>query len=68
MLIQLAARFPEAARSSSQRRTLLTEAISADRHGLEQALSQEQEAERAMDRKYWEPLKGELEKLRRDRR
>jgi hypothetical protein len=68
MLIELAARFPEVARTASHQRSLLSEAIAASRRTLRQALAQEQEAEREADRKYWEPLKRELEQLRRGRR
>ncbi len=68
MLMQLAAQHPEAAQLAVVRRPLLGEAIQSQRRALQQALSQEQEAEREVDRKYWEPLKAELEKLRRDRR
>jgi hypothetical protein len=68
MLIELAARYPEAAQSATERRALLSEASTADRQSLRDALAKEQEAEREADRIYWEPLKRELEKLRRGRR
>jgi hypothetical protein len=67
MLIELAARFPEAARSATERRPLLAAAVAASRGVLRQALVEEQEAEREVDRNYWEPLKRELEQLRRGR-
>jgi hypothetical protein len=68
MLIEIAGRCSEAAQSASGRRPLLVDAIAADREKLRQALAKEQEAEREADRSYWEPLKRELEQLRRDRK
>jgi hypothetical protein len=68
MLIEIAAQFPEAIRSAATDRSLLTEAIALDRKALRQALNAEQEAERGADQSYWDPLKRELEQLRRDRR
>jgi endonuclease YncB( thermonuclease family) len=68
MLIELAARFPEATRSAVERRPLVAEAIAAHRYDIRQALAEEQEAEREADRNYWEPLKRELEQLRHGRR
>jgi hypothetical protein len=68
MLIELAARFPEAARSAAQRRPLVADALTVSRAGLRQALAAELEAQREADRNYWEPLKRELEQLRRRRR
>jgi hypothetical protein len=68
ILIEIAARFPQAAHSAAHRRPLLAEAIAAHRKGLRKALAQEQEVERDADRKYWKPLKRELEQLRHDRR
>ena len=64
MLIELAARFPDAAHSAAQRRPLVAEASAANHDALRQALLQEQEAEREVDRNYWAPLKRELEQLR----
>jgi hypothetical protein len=67
MLIELAARFPDAAQSATQQRPMLGEAFAADQGALRNALLQEQEAEREADRNYWEPLKRELEQLRQGR-
>lgn len=67
MLTEIVAQYPEAAHLASQQRPLLNEATFSDARALQQALSDEQEVEREMDRKYWEPLKAELEKLRHDR-
>jgi hypothetical protein len=68
MLIELASRFPEAARAAATRRPLVAEAFAASRSALRKARAQEQEAQREADRQYWEPLKRELEQLRRRRR
>ncbi len=68
MLIELAARFPKAARTAARRRPLVAEPFAASRKALRHALVQEQETEREADREYWEPLKRELEQLRHGRR
>jgi hypothetical protein len=68
MLIALASRFPDEAESAAQRRPLVGDAIAARRKALRQALAEEQESEREADRKYWKPLKRELEQLRYGRR
>jgi hypothetical protein len=68
MLIELAARFPEAAQVARRRRPLLDDAIRSKRQALQHALAEERETEREVDRHYWQPLKSELEKLRHDRR
>jgi len=47
---------------------LLEHAASGDEESLASALQAEQEVEREADRRYWAPLKRELEQLRRDRR
>jgi hypothetical protein len=68
MLIELAARFPEAARAATQRRPLIAEALAVNRMAMRRALAEEQDKQREADRIYWEPLKRELEQLRRRRR
>ena len=68
MLVELAGRYPTAAESAAEGRPLIAEAAADRRKALRQALAEEQEAEREADRKYWEPLKRELEQLRHDRR
>jgi hypothetical protein len=64
MLIELAERYPEAAQDAVHRRPLIIEAIASRISALHQALAREQEAEEEADRRYWEPLKRELEELR----
>ena len=68
MLIELAARFPERTKRSVSGRPLLGDAVAADRERLEASLAAEESRVREVDRQYWEPLKRELEQLRRDRR
>jgi hypothetical protein len=68
MLIDMAARFPELSRQIAGQRPLVDDAIAADQVQLETALAKEETHEREVDRRYWEPLKRELEQMRRDRR
>ena len=68
MLIELAARYPDEAKSAVRQRPLVAEAIAASHRALRQSLADEQEAEREADRNFWEPLKRELEQLRHGRR
>lgn len=68
ILIALAERFPEHCRAAASRRGLLHDAQTGDTNRLEAALHDEETAERAADRAYWDPLKRELERLRREER
>jgi hypothetical protein len=43
-------------------------AAAQDRRGLQSALAEEEQTEREKDRRYWEPLRRELEQLRRRER
>ena len=63
LLLELAARFPVESAAEAQTRPLLRE-VRGGTSALEQALEAEQQAERARDRAYWEPLKREIEILR----
>jgi hypothetical protein len=65
LLIALAGRYPAACRRMVTTRPLLTAAARGDESGLARALFDEESAERARDRKYWLPLRAELEQLRR---
>ncbi len=67
LLLELSSSFPDLARRCASERTLLDKAIAADRDGLAVALEGEEKGERQADRIYWEPLKGELERLRHPR-
>ena len=66
LLLEVAARYPEAAARS--KREAVRAALRGDRVAIEAALDAEQQAERAADRLYWEPLTRELQLLRRSRR
>jgi hypothetical protein len=68
MLLDLAKRFPVLAEQISVARPLLADAIAADQVQLEVALHEEEAQVRDIDRRYWEPLKHELEQLRLNRR
>ncbi len=64
LLSEIARAHPDAARDGVQTRRLLQYASSGDLPSLEEALLEEQRAERDADRVYWQPLKQELEKIR----
>lgn len=66
LLIDVVRRFPEEAAACL--RVAVRAAEMGDSDAVEQALEQEQRAERAADREYWGPLRKELEMLRRERR
>lgn len=68
MLIHLVAEHSELTGELIGARPLLTNALQADVAALERSLFEEQEAERAADRAYWEPLRKELETLRHERK
>jgi hypothetical protein len=68
ILVEVAHSFPQACDRLKATRLLLEHAASGDEESLARALQAEQEVERAADRRYWAPLKRELEQLRRDRR
>jgi hypothetical protein len=65
MLADLVDRFPEVAKQLVRERPLLGDEIVGDRARLDASLAQEELGEREVDRLYWEPLKQELEQLRR---
>ncbi len=64
LLLELARRYPSKCRRLAKQRVLLAQAQSGRMGELEQALLAEESAERGLDRRYWLPLKAELEKLR----
>jgi hypothetical protein len=66
LLTELVQRKPDAAGRVT--RAAVLAAIEGDRNAVEQALDAEERAERSRDRQYWEPLKSELQKMRRSRR
>jgi hypothetical protein len=67
-LITLASDYPVQASVLSQQRPLLTLAIAQDIEALRLALDTERQAEQALDRAYWEPLRKELEEFRKAER
>ena len=65
MLLEVAGRYPDQLASAADERPLLSLAVSGDQACLEAALEREEKREREADRRYWAPLKSELEELRR---
>jgi len=64
LLVELAARFPAACARAALQRPLLTAVKAGVVSDIEAGLDAEQALERAEDRKYWLPLRAELERLR----
>jgi hypothetical protein len=64
LLALVAHKFAKPAKKLSSQRALLRLAATGDLPKLESALRAEESAERENDRRYWLPLKKELEKLR----
>ncbi len=67
VLIRVGAENFEIMREEAKQRPLLAEAMGASKTAILQELDQEQLREKAADQAYWDPLKRELEQLRRDR-
>ena len=67
LLTEIASAHPEIANTTESARPLLKHALNADIEALENALLSEEKEEREADKTYWQPLKAELEQLRRDR-
>lgn len=68
LLIECAQAHPSAAQRLTSKRPLLTQALTGDEDTLADSLAREEAGERARDREYWEPLRAELEALRREER
>jgi len=64
LLFELAGRYPAACRRASLQRPLLHHALARALPKMERALAAEEAAERERDRRYWAPLRRELEQLR----
>lgn len=64
LLLELASAHRVLCRKLHKQRPLLRFALAGDLAGLDEALRQEEDAEREADRQYWQPLKAELERLR----
>ena len=67
ILIELAKRYPEAAKENTAYRPLLSTACSSDPEVLDSQLRDEEMKERKNDKEYWAPLRKELELLRHKR-
>lgn len=67
LLIELARHHHDLAKQLSADRPLLTAAILGDEDTLESSLLEEELHERRADKAYWQPLKSELESMRRER-
>lgn len=67
LLIELAEKRKRIPISLIRKRSLLKIAAAGNEAQLTEALLEEERLEREADRKYWIPLRAELEKLRRDR-
>lgn len=68
LLIEIASQHSETAKELADIRPLLRSALHKEEVLLKEELLAEESAERDADREYWQPLKAELEQLRRDRR
>jgi hypothetical protein len=66
LLIDLAQRFPADIDQLSSHRPLLRLAATGDQSAVREAIRSEEQAEREADRRYWEPLLAELQRLRWD--
>ncbi len=64
ILVDIALVAPQRCQALIASRPLLTHAATGDEALLAKALRAEEDAEREADRRYWAPLKQELEKLR----
>jgi len=67
LLIEAARRFPDAARAAAAGRPAVAEALRGDTAAAARAIDEEERQERARDREWWEPLRREMEQMRRDR-
>jgi hypothetical protein len=68
LLIECADRFPDEARAVAAERPAVEAALAGDERETDRRLAEEQAIEMERDRAYWEPLRRELEQLRRGRR
>ncbi|MBI1841960.1 MAG: hypothetical protein HYR88_14065 [Verrucomicrobia bacterium] len=64
LILEVARHYAAIGRRLAPARPLLTHAFSGDRVELERGLGAEESVERELDRRYWLPLRAELEKLR----
>ena len=64
LLVEVAVRQPDFAADVARERPLLALAVAGNQAAVEGALALEEAAEREADRRYWQPLRAELESLR----
>jgi hypothetical protein len=64
LLTEVVCEHPEAARVAAVARPLLDAALQGGGASVERALVEEEQRERDADRRYWQPLREELERLR----
>lgn len=67
LLVTVARRFPDSAAALMVDRPMLRLAVEDRQEALAGALEAEAAAEREADRRYWAPLRAELERLRHER-
>jgi hypothetical protein len=67
LLCAIASANPDLCGELVEVRPLLEHALNGDSEAVSDALLSEEAAERRADRAYWEPLRGELERLRHSR-
>jgi hypothetical protein len=68
LLIEVARHHRSACERAVRLRPLLRHALRADRAALETGLQEEEAREREVDRRYWQPLRAELERFRGSKR
>jgi hypothetical protein len=68
LLAEAAGRFPDEAAQAAEMRPAVGTARARDLNGIERKLAAEQAVERERDGAYWQPLREELEQLRRTQR
>jgi hypothetical protein len=68
MLVALGGQHPHLVREATSHRPLLSLAEHGGHDAFQNALYEEEAAQREADRQYWQPLRVELEQFRRDRK
>jgi hypothetical protein len=64
LIVEVVRRYPRLSRRAVLERPLLGYSATGRKGALERALAKEEAAERQRDRRYWLPLRKELEQLR----
>ena len=68
LLVECASRFRDTAQAATAERPAVAAALEGDEREVDRRLTEEQALEMERDRAYWEPLRKDLERLRRERR